>query len=93
MSSLLNFGKEHKMNTNNKQVDGKDLVPGNGQEYFYIDKGNKEFLGNFVGKISEFFDDGPHGYGTEVYYVFEYGVNKKKIRYYHGEEIIFYECI
>lgn len=75
--------------TNSKKpVEGKDLIVG--REYFENDTAIFS-LGNFVGKSSEYFDDGPHGHGTVIYYVFRYGVNKKKIRYCHGEEI-FYTC-
>ncbi len=75
-------------NTENP-VKGKDLV--HGKEYLYIDDGKLKLLGNFVGKSSEYFDDGPHGHGAVIYYVFSHGVNKNKIREWSGEEI-FYTC-
>ncbi len=83
------FHKRPEPNTE-KPVEGKDLVLG--KEYLYIDNGKLKLLGNFVGKSNEPFDDSPYGYGIEIYYVFEYGVNKKKIRDWSGEEIFFYEC-
>jgi hypothetical protein len=89
--SILNIIKIDKMSTNNKRVEGKDLEPG--KEYFYIDNGNKEFLGTFIEKSSEYMmESSGRSSGYEHYYIFEYGGKKEKIRYWPDEEIFFYEC-
>lgn len=75
-----------------KPVDGKDLVVG--KEYYESNK-DSTYLGTFVGKQSEFFEEGSgRSSGYVHFYVFKTKYNKEnKIRYYVGEEKKFFEKV